>query len=215
MFFHANLFGCCYSVLRGYFPSHCGLRQGNPLSSFLFVVGMEYLSRLLKNLVRLKQFQFHPKCKPLEITHLCFADDVMIFTKGNERAVSVVQGILHSFSAVSGLSVSVNKSAVFLCGVEAVKGQRIRQILGMPLGELPIRYLGIPLHARSLRSHEYQGLVEKVRGKMRGWYARHLSYAGRLCLINSILYSILRFWCSILFLPLSVVEKIQGVCRDY
>lgn len=57
--------------------------------------------------------------------------------------------------------------------------------------------------------------MAKLRDKVRGWAARNLTYAGRLCLIKSILNSILRFWASIMFIPNAVLEQVQSVCRDY
>lgn len=89
-------------ALHGFFSGQRGLRQGNPFSLLLFVIDMDYLSRLLKCRVVEKNFQFHPKCLRLNITHLCFADDVMIFTNGTETAVEVVKQVIDEFSAISG-----------------------------------------------------------------------------------------------------------------
>ncbi|KAH0682376.1 hypothetical protein KY289_020128 [Solanum tuberosum] len=64
------------------FPPAKGLRQGDPMSPFLFAIAMEYLSRCLTTLVGVKQFKFHSRCAKLQITHLCFADDVCKQTWG-------------------------------------------------------------------------------------------------------------------------------------
>lgn len=85
----------------------------------------------------------------------------------------------------------------------------------MPARELPIRYLGIPFNDRSLRCAEFQGLVQKLVCKVQGWQARQLSYASRLCLKQSILCSIMRSWCSIRFIPQTILDQIQSVRRDY
>ena len=63
------------------------LRQGDPISPLLFVLVMEYLSRTLKCMGQLTDFQCHPMCKKLKLTHLIFADDFMIFYKGNINSV--------------------------------------------------------------------------------------------------------------------------------
>lgn len=193
-------------ALHEFFRGQRGLRQGDPLSLLLFVIGMDYLSRILRHRVVDRSFLFHPKCLQLNITHLCFADDVMIFTKGTTSAVQVVKQVIDEFSAISGLTVSQQKCGVFICGVSAEIAHQMRGILNMPAGNFPFRYLGIPLHGRSLRSTEFQGLLQKLKEKVQGWQAKHLSYTGRLTLIQSVLYSIIRFWCSILFIPQNVME---------
>lgn len=59
-----------------------GLRQGDPVSPFLFAIAMEYLSRILLGLKQVKHFKYHPRCGRLDITHLSFADDLLLFTRG-------------------------------------------------------------------------------------------------------------------------------------
>ncbi|KAL0297712.1 UNVERIFIED_CONTAM: putative mitochondrial protein [Sesamum radiatum] len=66
--------------LHGHFPGKKGLRQGDPMSPALFLLCMEYFSRLIKRSTTNSDFNFHPKCEKLKITHLLFADDLMLFS---------------------------------------------------------------------------------------------------------------------------------------
>ncbi|XP_057526473.1 uncharacterized protein LOC130805706 [Amaranthus tricolor] len=73
-----------YSLMVDGSPSNIfkpkrGLQQGDPLSSLLYVIGMEYLSRILMEAGGNQQFRFHLRCKGLKLNHLCFADDLMLF----------------------------------------------------------------------------------------------------------------------------------------
>ena len=78
------------------FQAKRGLRQGDLLSPLLFVIGMEYLSRSLKSVE--DRYGFHPRCRRTKLTHLCFADDLMLFCKGDISLVRVLYECIQSFS---------------------------------------------------------------------------------------------------------------------
>lgn len=65
------------------FEAARGLRQGDPMSPFLFAIVMKYLSKNLNDVANHMQFKYHPKCNKLKITHLSFADDLLMFAKGD------------------------------------------------------------------------------------------------------------------------------------
>ena len=82
------------------FDAAKGLRQGDPMSPFLFAIAMEYLSRLLKELKEEKAFKNHPKCSKLYITHLCFAHDLLLFSRGDLESIKILQRCFLEFSQV-------------------------------------------------------------------------------------------------------------------
>nr|XP_018633849.1 uncharacterized protein LOC108948891 [Nicotiana tomentosiformis] len=85
-----------------------GLRQGDPISPFMFAIAMEYLSRKLNELKDNKTFQFHPRCAKLGITHLSFADDLLLFVKGNLSSITA----LHKSFVWSGSNTITKKALV-------------------------------------------------------------------------------------------------------
>lgn len=89
--------------LKGFFRSSYGIKQGNPLSPYLFVIAIEILSILLDEMVTMRELQYHQKCKAIKITHFCFANDLIIFYKQKERLVSLVNDALDTFQLWLGL----------------------------------------------------------------------------------------------------------------
>ena len=98
--------------LHGYFPATCGLRQGDPLSPYLFILAMEGFSGIMKEASSSGNFRHHWKCKSPAITHLCFADDLMLFSHGDNHSVGLIKDSLDEFMRISGLSVNRNKSCL-------------------------------------------------------------------------------------------------------
>ncbi|XP_020261317.1 uncharacterized protein LOC109837465 [Asparagus officinalis] len=202
--------------LHGYFKGKRGLRQGDPLSPYLFILGMEYLSRSLNMLKDDKKFKFHPRCGKFSITHLIFADDLLLFARGDMYSVNKLQQCFREFSAVSGLEANSNKCSIFFGGVDVSTKTAIINSLGYPEGAMPIRYLGVPLISKRLSCLDCAPLLNKIRDQFQSCANyRHLSYAGRLQLIKSTILGIQVFWTSNYILPAGVLQRIDILCRNF
>lgn len=91
-------------TMVGYFEGKKGLRQGDPMSPYLFVIAMEIMSRLMDEYTgNVKAFTFHPRCSKIKLTHLCFVDDLLLILAINLKSVNTIKKALHEFLYMSGL----------------------------------------------------------------------------------------------------------------
>ncbi|XP_019252629.1 PREDICTED: uncharacterized protein LOC109231421 [Nicotiana attenuata] len=90
-----------------------GLRQGDPISPLIFVICMEYFTRIMQQVTTIQGFEFHTKCRGLKLNHLCFADDVLLFCKGEMASVMLMLRGLAAFSEATGLRTNAAKSNIY------------------------------------------------------------------------------------------------------
>ncbi|XP_074319503.1 uncharacterized protein LOC141656489 [Silene latifolia] len=179
----------------GFFAGRRGLRQGDPISTLLFCVSMEYLSSVMNYAVGEWYFKFHPHW--------------------DHQSIMLILRVLATFTAASGLRVNASKSEVVFNGVTEALRQDITFISGFQEGVLPFKYLGVPIQGGRLTRHDCNILVERIVAKIRGIGARKLSYAGRIILINSVFNTLHNYWCSIFLLPKCIIKKIEALCRNF
>ncbi|CAK8542372.1 unnamed protein product [Lathyrus sativus] len=101
------------------------IRQGDPISPFLFVIVMEYMSRLLYKMQRSPTFNHYSKCEKMELTHLTFIDDILLFCRGDKGYVELVNHTMQQFSNSTGLVVNPSKCNVYLRAVDEVEKHHI------------------------------------------------------------------------------------------
>ena len=183
--------------LAGFFASKRGLRQGDPLSPLLFIIAMEAFSRSLYVAAQAPNFEFHPKCEGIKLTHVSFADDIFLFAGGTTSSVRVIMDELNKFENFSGLQVNKQKSAIFLAGISDAIRNEMLNITGFSLGRSPMKYLGVPLLSTRLSHNDCQPLIDKIMVRIQAWTSRSLSFAGRLQMLSSVLYNIQMYWCSV------------------
>nr|KAJ0213104.1 hypothetical protein LSAT_V11C400156970 [Lactuca sativa] len=194
---------------HGYFEGKRGLRQGCPLSPYLFTLVMETFNLIFQRRIKNEPFfKYHWRCKKLKLTHLCFADDLMIFCHGNKISVRVIKDSLDEFARVAGLHPNFSKSHIFFGNVKAHVKRKILDTLPFVEGKLPMRYLGIPLISTRLFIRDCKRLVDKVRCRIGDWRNKYLSYAGRLQLISSVIYSLPIYWASCLLILAAITKEI-------
>lgn len=185
----------------GFFKSKRGIRQGDPMSPLIFVIAMEYLSRIMKVVGQEEHFHFHSRCRLMQLNQLCFADDLLLFCKGEMDSIKLLLNGFNVFSDTSGLQVNKSKSSVYCCSIDEETQNQIQQVSGFTIGSLPFRYLGVPISTTKLKSRDCEILLEKMTARIKSWSTRHLSFAARCQLINSVLMSIQVYWGQIFLFP--------------
>lgn len=121
---------------------------------------------------------------------------------------------MDSFAKWSGLTMNSSKTQLFSVGQNQQEALDLHRF-GFSTSSLPIRYLGLPLMHQKLRWSDYSPLIESLSSKFSSWTIHALSYAGRLQLLTSVIYSLLNFWMSAFFLPKSCIKKIQSMCSRF
>ncbi|GJR88455.1 putative RNA-directed DNA polymerase [Tanacetum coccineum] len=182
---------------------------------FLRQLLMGIIVAILKKILNNSNFKFHWKCEKVSLTHLCFADDLMIFSHGDLNSVKVFKSALDEFSRISGLKPSMEKSMVFFGNVSDHVKAVILGIMPFLVGSLLIKYLGIPLISSRLCKHHCSPFIDKVKLRLLNWKNKSLSFAGRLQLIKSVISSLQVYWSSIFLLPKFVYNEIEKLMRNF
>ncbi|GJS12846.1 putative reverse transcriptase domain, reverse transcriptase zinc-binding domain protein [Tanacetum coccineum] len=153
---------CINGTLHGYFQGKRGLRQGDPLSPYLFTLVMEVLTLMIqRRVLETNQFTFHRYCAKLNLINLCFADDLFLFAHGDVQSATIIKNGLDEFKHASGLIPSLPKSTAYFCNVLNHIKISILNVLPFEEGRLPVKYLGVPLISSRLMVRDCKELVEK------------------------------------------------------
>ncbi|XP_059281232.1 uncharacterized protein LOC132034914 [Lycium ferocissimum] len=155
---------------------------------------MEYLSRLLNQLKNQVAFKYHPRCAKLGITYLSFADDLLLFARGDFESVVALHQCFTQVTQASVLQTNLDKSSVYCGGVAMEERTRILAFLKYTVGELPFKYLGIPLSTKKISVSQWQPLIDKIITKISSWTSKKLSYAGRIQLVQTAIFGMQTYW---------------------
>lgn len=130
-------------VPHGFIHSNRGLRQGDPLSPYLFCIAMEYLS------LKLEDSASHGKLKPVSklqpiMSHLLYADAVLFFLEATLDNATELELTLEDLKNNASLQINELKSKVYFSS-HILDKNIILLKLGMMEGQLPVKFLGVPL----------------------------------------------------------------------
>ncbi|GKV25367.1 hypothetical protein SLEP1_g34816 [Rubroshorea leprosula] len=193
-----------------------GLRQGDPLSPFLFLMVAEALNGLTSAVVE-KGYFCGVKIGDgeLEISHLQFADDTIFMGEATEDNIWMIKCIMRAFELVSGLKVNYRKSSLIGVNTDEEWTRKMSWLLNCKTAALPCKYPGMPLGANPRRIDTWKPLIETFRRKLSVWKGKFLSLGGRITLINSVLSSLPVFLMSLHLLPKQVTRELDKIRRNF
>ncbi|KAL0318244.1 UNVERIFIED_CONTAM: hypothetical protein Scaly_2850900 [Sesamum calycinum] len=153
-----------YREMAGFFKSMRGLRQGDQISLALFIISAEALSKGIDHLFNGNlDMYFQTKCE-VKISHLSYADDVILFTNCKEAGLIRLMNFLRNFEEQSGQQINQAKSA-FIPGRKAnLIANSIKNITGFSMKALPITYIGAPLYKGKKRKVLYENTATYLMG---------------------------------------------------
>ncbi|XP_074265804.1 uncharacterized protein LOC141588252 [Silene latifolia] len=170
---------------------------------------------ILRVVTEKPDFKYHSLCRGLKLSHLAFADDLLLFCRADTASITIILRAFLTFSEASGLCMNKAKSDMYLNGVDDNLATKIVRLAGFKLGQFPFRYLGVPISSKRLSVADCNRVVDKIVARIRGWGAKHLSYAGRLVLVKAVLTQMHAYWARIFLLPKGVIHKMECICRNY
>ncbi|GLT40917.1 hypothetical protein SLA2020_150140 [Shorea laevis] len=192
------------------------LRQGDPLSPFLFLMIGEGLNGLIHKAVLEGLFRgVEVGRRGLAVTLLQFADDTIIMGKADTENIFMVKTILRWFELMSGLRINFSKSSIhgYNMPVRWVEGSA--SMLRCGVGKSSFSYLGMPVDGNPGNKKLWEPLVNKFRAKLAIWKVISLSFGGRLTLLNSVLSALPIFYMSLFLIPNSVLTELISIQRTF
>lgn len=185
-----------------------GLRQGDPLSPYLFLMIAESLSCMISKDEERGELEGVRVCRDAPtILHFLFADDSLILMKADKKKADCLAGILNRFCASSRQKVSEAKLSIFFSANTDVEQKlEVCQALNIMTESLNDTYLGLPTKIGLDRSDSFRHLIDRVVKRINGWKEKMLSMGGKEVLIKSIAHVVPVY-------AMMVFQVLKSICK--
>ncbi|XP_012828844.1 PREDICTED: uncharacterized protein LOC105950071 [Erythranthe guttata] len=196
---------------HGHFKSSRGVRQGDPLSPLIFIITQEILTLNIKHLEEQELMKMYKvRHGSLSISHLFYADDMLLFTNESKRLVQALRNMLHKYEASSGHLISLEKNSFYTSkGLDARKFQKIKEWSGCSHKNMPPKYLGVPIYKGPCLVKHFDYLVQQVQNRLEGWQSEFLNFGGHIIFVKLVLYSLPNHTLSSDLVPKQVLDRME------
>jgi hypothetical protein len=204
------------NVVGNIIPSR-GIRQGDYISPYLFILCAEAFSSLLHHAHTKGAISGVPTSKNgPKITHLFFADDSLVFCKANQVKWRRLLNILDTYERWSGQKINLSKTAVFFSRNTCLsRRQEILALSGLSEVNRYDSYLGLPTLVGKSRIKAFNTIKEKVIRKLNNWKAKLLTLAGKEILLKAVVQAIPSYSMSVFLLPISLCRDLNRLMQSF
>nr|GEW74325.1 RNA-directed DNA polymerase, eukaryota [Tanacetum cinerariifolium] len=191
------------------FPFFCGLKQGDPLAPFLFILVMESLHISVSKAV--KEGVFKGIQESISISHLFYADDVIFIGEWFDDNLGNLVKILKCFYLASGLKINLQKSQVLGVGIHRDVVNHGASLIGCDVIHTSFTYLGVTVGDHMTRNSAWASIIQKIQARLSKWKGKTLSVGGRLTLLKSVLGTDPLYTMSIYKAPKGVLHVMESI----
>ncbi|GKB83015.1 RNA-directed DNA polymerase, eukaryota, reverse transcriptase zinc-binding domain protein [Tanacetum coccineum] len=193
------------------FQFHRGLKQGDPLSPFLFLLIMESLHISMQRVVDAGLFRGIQVGSSLQVSHLFYADDAVFMGHWSEANIDTILRVLDCFYHASGLRINMLKSKLMGISVSSDKVDQAAKKIGCAILQVPFSYLGSKVGCLMSRIQSWSEIVNNILTRLSKWKLKTLSIGGRLTLLKSVLGSLPIYHMSLFKVPAKVLLNMESI----